>query len=216
MDGQEPVAVAAEGRDKGQSDSDVSKSTPACDSTHCLDRHSSLSSVSRVRVRSKPSERSDGSASASLSNRQTSAAAGLAKEGKLAVFGTCATFAAARNLDQIGTSICYGNFSVMIAGTHGGVSVVPDGATHQALGDLFAMCGCAAQHDGCGSLRRGGDPQGHGFPAAQTPGTEVHPFCPRCNPVVTREEANFGVNCLFFSVVCREVRRPAPSQPERR
>jgi transketolase len=71
----------------------------------------------------------------------TSAAAGLAREGKLPVLGTYATFAAARNLDQIRTSVCYGNFNVMIAGAHGGVSVGPDGATHQALEDLFAMCG---------------------------------------------------------------------------
>jgi transketolase len=71
----------------------------------------------------------------------TSVAAGLAKEGKLPVFGTYATFAAARNLDQIRTSICFGEFNVMIAGAHGGVSVGPDGATHQALEDLFAMCG---------------------------------------------------------------------------
>jgi len=71
----------------------------------------------------------------------TAAAAGLAKEGKLPVFGTYGTFAAARNLDQIRTSICYGNFNVLIAGAHGGVSVGPDGATHQALEDLFAMCG---------------------------------------------------------------------------
>ncbi len=71
----------------------------------------------------------------------TSVAAGLAREGKLPVFGTYATFAAARNLDQIRTSICYANFNVMIAGAHGGVSVGPDGATHQALEDLFAMCG---------------------------------------------------------------------------
>ncbi|MFZ0199685.1 MAG: transketolase [Candidatus Sulfotelmatobacter sp.] len=71
----------------------------------------------------------------------TSAAAGLAKEGKLPVLGTYATFAAARNLDQIRTSVCYGNFNVMIAGAHGGVSVGPDGATHQALEDLFAMEG---------------------------------------------------------------------------
>ena len=71
----------------------------------------------------------------------TSVAAALAKEGRLPVFGTYATFAAARNLDQIRTSICYGNFNVLIAGAHGGVSVGPDGATHQALEDLFAMCG---------------------------------------------------------------------------
>ncbi len=71
----------------------------------------------------------------------TAAAAGLAKEGKIPVFGTYATFAAARNLDQLRVSVCYGNFNVMVAGAHGGVSVGPDGATHQALEDLFAMCG---------------------------------------------------------------------------
>jgi transketolase len=70
----------------------------------------------------------------------TAAAAGLAKEGKLPVFGTYATFAAARNLDQIRVSIAYGNFNVLIAGAHGGVSVGPDGSTHQALEDLFAIC----------------------------------------------------------------------------
>jgi len=71
----------------------------------------------------------------------TAVAAGLAKEGKLPVLGTYGTFAAARNLDQIRVSVCYGNQNVLIAGAHGGVSVGPDGATHQALEDLFAMCG---------------------------------------------------------------------------
>jgi len=71
----------------------------------------------------------------------TAAAAGLAKEGKLPVLGTYATFAAARNLDQLRVSVCYGNFNVMVAGAHGGVSVGPDGATHQALEDLFAVSG---------------------------------------------------------------------------
>ena len=46
-----------------------------------------------------------------------------------------------RNLDQLRTTVCYGNFNVMIAGAHGGVSVGPDGATHQALEELFQMCG---------------------------------------------------------------------------
>ena len=70
----------------------------------------------------------------------TSVAAGLAKEGKLPVIGTYATFAAARNLDQLRVSVCYGNFNVLVAGAHGGVSVGPDGATHQALEDLFNIC----------------------------------------------------------------------------
>jgi transketolase len=71
----------------------------------------------------------------------TAAAAGLARDGRIPVLGTYGTFAAARNLDQIRVSVCYGNFNVLIAGAHGGVSVGPDGATHQALEDLFAMCG---------------------------------------------------------------------------
>jgi len=71
----------------------------------------------------------------------TGVAAGLAKEGKIPVFGTYGVFAAGRNLDQLRTTVCYGNFNVFIAGAHGGVSVGPDGATHQALEDLFQMCG---------------------------------------------------------------------------
>ena len=105
----------------------------------------------------------------------TSAAAGLAREGKLPVLGTYATFAAARNLDQIRTSVCYGNFNVMIAGAHGGVSVGPDGATHQALEDLFAMYG-SAEHVGGGPVRLGRDPKGDRLPTAAAQGPEVHPL----------------------------------------
>lgn len=71
----------------------------------------------------------------------TSAAAGMAREGKLPVVGSYATFSAARNLDQIRVSVCYSNLNVLIVGAHAGVSVGPDGATHQALEDLFAMMG---------------------------------------------------------------------------
>jgi transketolase len=71
----------------------------------------------------------------------TGVAAGLAKEGKLPVFGTYGVFASGRNLDQIRTTVCYGDFNVFIAGAHGGVSVGPDGATHQALEEFFQMCG---------------------------------------------------------------------------
>jgi transketolase len=71
----------------------------------------------------------------------TALAGGLAREGKLPIFGTYGVFAAGRNLDQIRTTVCYGNFDVLIAGAHGGVSVGPDGATHQALEDLFQICG---------------------------------------------------------------------------
>jgi transketolase len=71
----------------------------------------------------------------------TALAAGLAREGKLPVFGTYGVFAAGRNIDQIRTTVAYGDFRVLIAGAHGGVSVGPDGATHQALEDLFNVLG---------------------------------------------------------------------------
>ncbi len=71
----------------------------------------------------------------------TCVAAGLAREGKLPVLGTYGVFASGRNLDQVRTTVAYGEFNVLIAGAHGGVSVGPDGATHQALEDIFNMIG---------------------------------------------------------------------------
>jgi transketolase len=76
----------------------------------------------------------------------TALAAGLAKEGKLPVYGNYGVFSVGRNLDQIRTTICYGNLNVLIAGAHGGVSVGPDGATHQSLEDLFQICGLPNMH----------------------------------------------------------------------
>jgi transketolase len=66
-------------------------------------------------------------------------AAGLAKEGKIPVTGTYGVFAAGRAWDQIRTSICYPKMNVKIAGAHGGISVGPDGATHQALEEISLM-----------------------------------------------------------------------------
>ena len=71
----------------------------------------------------------------------TCVAAGMAKEGKIPFFGTYGVFAAGRALDQIRTTVCYGNLNVKIAGAHGGVSVGPDGATHQALEEIFQISG---------------------------------------------------------------------------
>ncbi len=71
----------------------------------------------------------------------TALAAGLAKEGLLPVIGSYGVFASGRALDQLRTTVCYGGFNVLVAGAHGGVSVGPDGATHQALEDLFQVCG---------------------------------------------------------------------------
>ncbi|MEI6433366.1 MAG: transketolase C-terminal domain-containing protein [Bacteroidota bacterium] len=66
-------------------------------------------------------------------------ATGLALEGKIPVFSTYGVFAALRSADQIRISVCYNNLHVVIGGAHAGVSVGPDGATHQALEDIGIM-----------------------------------------------------------------------------
>jgi len=66
-------------------------------------------------------------------------AAGLALGGKVPVFATYGVFSALRSADQIRVSVCYNNLHVVIGGAHAGVSVGPDGATHQALEDIAIM-----------------------------------------------------------------------------
>lgn len=66
-------------------------------------------------------------------------AAGLALTGKIPVFSTYGVFAAFRAADQIRVSICYNNVKVIIGGAHAGISVGPDGATHQALEDIAVI-----------------------------------------------------------------------------
>ena len=62
--------------------------------------------------------------------------AGLALSGKVAFIGSFAVFNPGRNWEQIRVSVCYNNANVKIIGSHSGVSVGEDGATHQALEDL--------------------------------------------------------------------------------
>lgn len=66
-------------------------------------------------------------------------AAGMALSGKIPVFSTYGVFAALRTTDQIRISVCYNNLHVIIGGAHAGISVGPDGATHQALEDISVM-----------------------------------------------------------------------------
>lgn len=65
--------------------------------------------------------------------------AGLALYGKIPFISSYATFSPGRNNEQIRTNICLNNVPVKIAGSHAGVSVGPDGATHQALEDIALM-----------------------------------------------------------------------------
>lgn len=68
-------------------------------------------------------------------------AAGMASCGKIPFASTFAVFAAGRAYDQIRNSICYPNLNVKICGSHAGVTVGEDGATHQMLEDINLMKG---------------------------------------------------------------------------
>ncbi|MBI4121452.1 MAG: transketolase family protein [Candidatus Ryanbacteria bacterium] len=66
-------------------------------------------------------------------------ASGMAAMGKIPFISSYAMFSPGRNWEQIRTTICYNNRNVKIIGSHSGVSVGPDGATHQAIEDLAIM-----------------------------------------------------------------------------
>ncbi len=66
-------------------------------------------------------------------------ASGMAAMGKIPFITSYAMFSPGRNWEQIRTTICYNNQPVKIAGSHAGVSVGPDGGTHQAIEDIAIM-----------------------------------------------------------------------------
>ncbi len=68
-----------------------------------------------------------------------SVAAGMALAGKIPFISSYAVFSPGRNNEQIRTTIAYNEANVKIAGAHAGISVGPDGATHQALEDIGLM-----------------------------------------------------------------------------
>ncbi len=95
-------------------------------------------------------------------------AAGLAATGNVAFTGSFAVFGTGRAYDQIRNTVCYSNLNVKIAPTHAGISVGPDGGSHQMLEDISLMRGLpnmrvlvpADYAAACSALRL----------AAQTPG----------------------------------------------
>jgi transketolase len=66
-------------------------------------------------------------------------ASGMAAYGKIPFISSYATFSPGRNNEQIRTNISLNNVPVKIVGAHAGISVGPDGATHQALEDIALM-----------------------------------------------------------------------------
>ena len=68
-------------------------------------------------------------------------AAGLALAGNIAFTGSFAVFGTGRAYDQIRNTVCYSNLNVKIAPSHAGISVGPDGGSHQMLEDITIMRG---------------------------------------------------------------------------
>lgn len=66
----------------------------------------------------------------------TTIAVGLALSGKVPFFSSYSAFAAFRNADQLRVSVAYNEANVKIGGGHSGVTVGPDGATHQSLEEV--------------------------------------------------------------------------------
>lgn len=66
-------------------------------------------------------------------------AAGLALTGKIPFASTFAVFETGRAWDQIRQTVCYSNTNVKLVASHGGITVGPDGASHQALEDIALM-----------------------------------------------------------------------------
>lgn len=66
-------------------------------------------------------------------------AAGLAVAGKVPFTGSFAVFATGRAYDQVRNTVCYSNLDVKLAPTHSGITVGPDGGSHQMLEDIALM-----------------------------------------------------------------------------
>ena len=103
-----------------------------------MDADLSCSTQTRIFAKSYPSRFFN---SGIAEQNMIATAAGLALAGKTVFVASFAMFVTGRTYDQIRTSVCYQNANVKIIGTHGGVTVGEDGATHQALEDVSLMRG---------------------------------------------------------------------------
>ena len=120
-------------------------------------------------------------------------ASGLAREGKIPFIGSYGVFVTGRNWDQLRTTVCYNNFNVKIVDAHGGISVGPDGATHQALEEISNMYYLPNMHIAvpCDSVEA--ERATHTIAAIQGPG--MIRYAREATPVVTRYNTpyRFGV-----------------------
>lgn len=127
-----------------------------------------------------------------------SVASGLAAVGKVPFIASYAMFSPGRNWEQIRTTICYNNSNVKIAGAHAGVSVGPDGGTHQAIEDIAItrviprMIVIAP----CDSI----ESKKATYQAAKIKGPVYLRFAREATPIITTEDSPFEIskaNILF-------------------
>jgi len=120
-----------------------------------------------------------------------SVASGMAAMGKVPFIASYAMFSPGRNWEQIRTTICYNNSNVKIAGAHAGVSVGPDGGTHQAIEDIAIMRVIPRMTVvvPCDSV----EAKKATYAAATTKGPFYLRFAREATPIVTTEESPFEV-----------------------
>jgi transketolase len=129
----------------------------------------------------------------------TVVAAGMAKEGKVPFIGSYGVFVSGRNWDQIRTTCCYNNYNVKIAGAHGGISVGPDGGTHQALEEIALLYYLPNMHlvVPCDSI----ETEKATFAITKVDGPGYIRYAREATPVVTKQNTvfKFGVaNVIRF------------------
>ncbi len=120
-----------------------------------------------------------------------SVASGMAAMGKIPFIASYAMFSPGRNWEQIRTTICYNNSNVKIAGAHAGVSVGPDGGTHQAIEDMaitrvIPRMTVIAPCDAIESRKAT-------IAAAKIKGPVYLRFAREATPVITTEESPFEI-----------------------
>lgn len=118
-------------------------------------------------------------------------AAGLALEGKIPFISSYAVFVPGRSWDQFRVSVCYTNANVKVAGAHAGISVGPDGATHQALEDIASVRAIpnTVVVVPCDSI----ETRKATIAAAEISGPVYFRFAREKTPVITSEETPFKV-----------------------
>lgn len=120
-----------------------------------------------------------------------SVASGMAAMGKIPFITSYAMFSPGRNWEQIRTTICYNDVNVKIAGSHAGVSVGPDGGTHQAIEDIaitrvIPRMTVIAPCDAIESRKAT-------YAAAKMKGPVYMRFAREATPIITTEESPFGI-----------------------